>query len=509
MFAQMTIGKKLGLSLGTLIVLTLGLGYSAWHAVSGMGDELDAAITKTAPKLDISNSMAKRAYEISTDTRGIMLGYMNHDDKFVEKNTEDIDAAGKRIREQIAEIRPLLVSAESKRAVDAIDLDFSTYDGLSKRYRELGKDGKYAEAQAFLVEKMAPVLADMNENADTIVTMQRTLLAESKKAAGFLTSSSRWTVGLVLAFNLAVGILVVFVLRSVNASLRGAIGELEEGAGQVASAANQISSSSQSLAQGATEQAASLEETSASSEEINSMARKNTENSQRGQRTGDAVAAEVHRDQPVAGTSRWWPWARSTPPSDKIAKIIKVIDEIAFQTNILALNAAVEAARAGEAGMGFAVVADEVRNLAQRCAQAAKDTAALIEESIAKSNDGKTKVDQVATAIRAITEESAKVKTLVDEVNLGSQEQARGIEQIGKAITQMEQVTQKTGGQRGRERLGGRGTDGAGRHTDGRGPPVERHGRRQGGEEPSHDAHVVGAFPTCVRAQDAWECAQS
>jgi len=127
-----------------------------------------------------------------------------------------------------------------------------------------------------------------------------------------------------------------------------------------------------------------------------------------------------------------------------MSKIIKTIDEIAFQTNILALNAAVEAARAGEAGMGFAVVADEVRNLAQRCAQAAKDTAALIEESIAKSNDGKTKVDQVAVAIHAITEESGKVKTLVDEVNLGSQEQARGIEQIGKAITQMEQVTQRT-----------------------------------------------------------------
>ena len=90
------------------------------------------------------------------------------------------------------------------------------------------------------------------------------------------------------------------------------------------------------------------------------------------------------------------------------------------------------------------VVADEVRNLAQRCAQAAKDTAALIEESIAKSNDGKVKVDQVATAIRTITEESARVKTLVDEVSLGSQEQTRGIEQVARAITQMEQVTQQT-----------------------------------------------------------------
>jgi methyl-accepting chemotaxis protein/methyl-accepting chemotaxis protein-1 (serine sensor receptor) len=130
--------------------------------------------------------------------------------------------------------------------------------------------------------------------------------------------------------------------------------------------------------------------------------------------------------------------------SDRISRIIKVIDEIAFQTNILALNAAVEAARAGEAGMGFAVVADEVRNLAQRCTQAARDTAALIEESIAKSNDGSVKVDRVATAIRTVSGEAAKVKTLVEEVNSGSQEQARGIEQIGKAILQMQQVTQTT-----------------------------------------------------------------
>ena len=110
----------------------------------------------------------------------------------------------------------------------------------------------------------------------------------------------------------------------------------------------------------------------------------------------------------------------------------------------MALNAAVEAARAGEAGMGFAVVADEVRNLAQRCAQAAKDTADLIEDSIHRSNGGKAKVDQVAIAVRAITAESGKIKVLVDEINLGSVEQSRGIDQISRAITQMEQVTQSS-----------------------------------------------------------------
>lgn len=133
-----------------------------------------------------------------------------------------------------------------------------------------------------------------------------------------------------------------------------------------------------------------------------------------------------------------------TSSSKKISSFMKVIDEIAFQTNILALNAAVEAARAGIAGAGFAVVADEVRNLAQRSAQAARDTAGLIADSIGRSNDGGARLQHVADVIRSITDSAAKVKLLVDQVSVGSGEQASGIDGISKSVERIEQVTQST-----------------------------------------------------------------
>ena len=443
MFAQLTIGRKLGISLGILNALTLVLGYSSWYSVGRMAEELDTAVNKTAVKLDLAESIGKTMNELATGNRGAMLGHMNRDARFAETNLNKFADARKRLDEQMKELRPLLIVPEEIQAFGSIEGALPGFDAGSKQYQELGAKGKFADAQKVLNEKLAPVVASVDESVTGLVKVQCDLLTASRAAAEIADSRSRWGVVVVLGLTLAMGILMMFLVQSINAGLRRAVSDLTEGAGQVASAAGQISSSSQSLAQGASQQAASLEETSASSEEINSMARKNAENShtanglvtqsqQKFTETNHSLEAMVEAMGDIKSAS------------DKVARIIKVIEEIAFQTNILALNAAVEAARAGEAGMGFAVVADEVRSLAQRCAQAAGDTAALIEESIAKTNDGKTKVDQVAVAIRAITEESAKVKTLVDEVSLGSQEQTRGIEQVAKALTQMEQVTQQS-----------------------------------------------------------------
>jgi methyl-accepting chemotaxis protein/methyl-accepting chemotaxis protein-1 (serine sensor receptor) len=243
------------------------------------------------------------------------------------------------------------------------------------------------------------------------------------------------------SFGVAGGI--VWIVRGIDGELRGTSRELRDGAQQVASAATQVSSSAQSLSQGASEQAASLEETSASMEEMASMTRRNAENSEQAAglmaEAGQAVELSNRALQDMVGSMR-----SIEESSGRVSKIIKTIDEIAFQTNILALNAAVEAARAGEAGMGFAVVADEVRNLAQRSAQAAKDTAGLIEESMQKSREGSRRVDTVATAIAEITTSVGKVRGLVDEVSIASRQQAQGIDQVTQAIAQMEKVTQGT-----------------------------------------------------------------
>jgi len=237
------------------------------------------------------------------------------------------------------------------------------------------------------------------------------------------------------------GLFAYLVTRKLTVGMTSVVQGLSQQADGMAGAASQISSSSQTLAQGASEQAASLEETSGSMEEITSTTRKNAERSRSASELMTGVDRQVTEGN-LALDQMLVSMQDIKASSGKISKIIKVIEGIAFQTNILALNAAVEAARAGEAGMGFAVVADEVRNLAQRSALAAKDTAVLIEESMAKSNQGDDRLQHVAEAIRAITASAAQVRLLVDEVSLDSQEQQRGIGQIGKAIAQVGQVTQ-------------------------------------------------------------------
>jgi methyl-accepting chemotaxis protein len=243
---------------------------------------------------------------------------------------------------------------------------------------------------------------------------------------------------------LAVLVTLYFVRRNVTGLLtavREVIVGLSDSTAQVSTATQQMTSAGQSLAEGASEQAASLEETASSLEEMASVARQNAESASQ----ADTLAAEAGRtaDMVAEAMTRMIDSIGAIKRSaDQTALIIRTIDEIAFQTNLLALNAAVEAARAGDAGRGFAVVAEEVRNLAQRSAEAARNTAELIDDSQTKADGGVKVASEMEGLLAQIITAIKKVGELVRAVNQASNEQARGVEQINSAVAQMDTVTQ-------------------------------------------------------------------
>ena len=245
-----------------------------------------------------------------------------------------------------------------------------------------------------------------------------------------------------IALVVAIAVLLFFA-RSVSKPIMNAVDALSTGGDQVNAAANQVATSSQQLAEGASEQAAALEETSSSMEEMAAQTRANADNASQ----ADSLMSEAQDVVRRAGDSM----EKMTASMEKIAvsggeisKIVKSIDEIAFQTNLLALNAAVEAARAGEAGMGFAVVADEVRNLAQRAAEAAKNTQSLIEDTVKSIGEGSELVAKTREEFSNVATTASKAASLVSEIASASTEQASGIDQVNQAVRQMDQVVQQS-----------------------------------------------------------------
>lgn len=443
MNSQFTIGTKLFGSFAMMMLLILGIGISAIRSAGNSESLTQKLVDSSARKIALGKEIDVRFKEMLGAQRGLYVAGFRKDPSKIEDSRRKFESSSQQLSKGIEEIQPLLVSEQARRLVSESASKHAFIANQFPKIYELCRAGQASEAYDLATEKVLPAYDSVADTLDQFTALLAQQMADDKAQAESSASFDRILALTLSILGICVGGLVVWLVRQITWSLGMAISEIAEGATQVASAAGQISSSSQSLAQGASEQAASLEETSAASEEINAVARKNAENSQMAATLViQSQAKFLETNQSLE--SMILAMSDIKTSSDKVSKIIKVIDEIAFQTNILALNAAVEAARAGEAGMGFAVVADEVRNLAQRCAQAAKDTASLIEESINKSNDGKARVDQVAIAIQAITEQSSKVKQIVEEISTGSQEQTRGMEQVAKSLTQMEQVTQNS-----------------------------------------------------------------
>jgi methyl-accepting chemotaxis protein len=293
----------------------------------------------------------------------------------------------------------------------------------------------YARKTLPALERVQGLLGEIRQEARKHIMTDEVMLQSAR--------GTRRNVLLVGALAVLVGVGLAFLIsRGIIREMKMISSQMEEGAEQVSSAAGQVSTASQSLAEGASEQAASIEETSSALEEMASMTRQNADNATQ----ADTLMKEANQVVNSANTSMnelTQSMEEISKASEETSKIIKTIDEIAFQTNLLALNAAVEAARAGEAGAGFAVVADEVRNLAMRAADAAKNTANLIEGTVKKVGAGGELVARTNEAFGEVARSTAKVGELVGEIAAASSEQAQGITQVNTAVTEVDKVTQQ------------------------------------------------------------------
>jgi methyl-accepting chemotaxis protein len=434
-----TIGKRIIFGFATVLVLVVILAVTSALSLRSIRKDLAMVTEDSLPGVTAMGKVDGFVNEIQIDVLRHMLAAKAEDKKALE---DGLDAKKQEIQKALDEYEKTLHLEEDRQNFKKLQEARDNYVKARGPLLELSRAGKTQETKDYNMATLRPAYQAYKAAVDTVSKWNEDY--GRKGAAQIERTVSRANL-LVMVLSVIAGVLgaavAFFIVMGVNRVLSRVAGALDDGADQVASAAGQVSSSSQSLAEGASESAASIEETSSSLEEMTSMTKRNAENAQ----TAKTTAVQT-RQSADTGAEQMKTLLASMEAiktaSEDITKILKTIDEIAFQTNILALNAAVEAARAGEAGAGFAVVADEVRNLAQRCAAAAKETATKIEDSVKKSQQGAQISAEVAKSFGEIQTHVRQLDQLVAEIAAASQEQSQGISQVNIAVGQMDKVTQ-------------------------------------------------------------------
>jgi methyl-accepting chemotaxis protein len=454
MSAQWTIGKKLAAAFMSVAAITLCLGVVGYYGVTRSDRSIEEIALVRLPSVE-SLQVINEA-QTAVDAAENALLSVRIDAAGRQAAYQRFDAAKQRADEAWKVYEPLPQTTEEaatwSKFVPAWQAWWSDHETFVKLAREydaalasadssrtadgyvrMSDQALVANAASFgVAETLLAKLVEINIEAASAETHAARAQSDFLKILTLVAS----IIGL-----LGASILGVFITRGINNSLRQIASTLGSGSDQTASAAGQVSQSSQTMAEGASEQASSLEETSASLEEITSMTKQNAEKADEAMLLAGAAKSSAGKgSQAMAEMMKAIEDIKKS--SDATAKIVKTIDEIAFQTNLLALNAAVEAARAGDAGKGFAVVAEEVRNLAQRSAEAARNTAVMIEDSVKQSTHGVAITKKVGESLYEITDAANKVNDLVSEIAEASKQQAAGVEQVNTAVSQMDQVTQ-------------------------------------------------------------------
>jgi methyl-accepting chemotaxis protein len=437
---QWSIGKKLFVGFSGIVVIALATGVVALWAASSLNGQVDRLAGVSSRSLQLAAEVRFLVADLKARERLVVIAAARQDKAVMDSESAQITAGYQRLQTTVRDLRQISGVAHVGDRSDAISAAMTSWSAQWTKTAEFAAAFQTVDAadSTDAGRRFSDTAAQVSAEIGDFEAAQ---FAADRAAASAIYSTTRLVilVALVLAFTTA-GI-VAYVILGINGTLSQSATQLRSATMHVLSAAGQVAGSAQVLARGVQQEAAALEETSASMDEVSSMNQRNAEHAQEAARLmAEADRAVTNANQVLTELVTSMDHIKES--SRQVSHIIKTIDEIAFQTNILALNAAVEAARAGEAGMGFAVVADEVRNLAQRSAQAAKDTAGLIEESIARSGRGTARVEKVTASIVEITSSVTTVKQLIDSVSEASRQQALGFNQVAKALAQMERLTQ-------------------------------------------------------------------
>jgi len=434
----------LGITLGYVFLATLiiALGTTSFQ-LSKTGTARSAELSeRLLPALESLAGLQEATLKYNLANLEFVTG---RDEETQARKLAQAAAHRKAIDSRAAELAQRLDVAEARPLQEQVTGAIRTYDQSIARLQKSLKASEFDEAMKILDGEVAKNYGAIEHALSELSRFVFDLSHRNGMATqGILDRNLRTT--LVLSTTIAVlALLAVGLVQWLSLRISRKIGVISGTLSSVSQdmheKANGFTATSTQLADGASQQAASIEETSASLEEITSMTRRNAESANNAKQVATATRASV--DQGTAGMQRMTGAMDGIKSSSaEISKIIKTIDEIAFQTNILALNAAVEAARAGEAGAGFAVVAEEVRALAQRSATAARETSDKIEVALQKSEEGARTSVEVAGMLAQIVDQVRKMDTLVAEIANASGEQSEGLAQITKAMTEMDRVTQ-------------------------------------------------------------------
>jgi methyl-accepting chemotaxis protein len=428
--------RVVALALAGLVLITGANAFYSLRLKRSAATMREVSLAASRALYEVSMLLHEQSSLVSTAPGLSELAVIKKGQESFVKLSADLDKA-------YTTLGGLAPDAELAKLVAALKEQSTAHRAAADKVFALALGFQQAEASEALQKVFTPADTKLNQTANQATTQALNLVDQKPMEILQLVSSNTFASYLTSGITLIAVIVfsVWTVQRSIVRPLRVSTGALSESSENNVRTANHISGSSHTLADGANQQAASIEEAGASLEEMSSMTQRNAENARKA--TDLAKQARNAADVGVADMDAMnAAMAAIKTSSDDIAKIIKTIDEIAFQTNILALNAAVEAARAGEAGMGFAVVAEEVRNLAQRSAQAAKETASKIEDAISKTDQGVQITGKVADALNNIVGKVREVDHLVAEVATASSEQTQGISQINSAISSIDKITQ-------------------------------------------------------------------